>query len=851
MERIKCFKCRQFVNGGLDGLSTHLKFNHGMTINRGYGHTGFECAQDECQKRFALFSSLRRHIVEQHLNQQDFVENVVEIGDELLNINNDGLENEFENANDNEQRDFEEFQEYENVHFDNHLRALVACMISRLQSKPSMTGASVADVLDECEQLLKNLTRFLKFKVRNFLRDREILDNEEGQELLGHFNFENVFSGLQSTEQQIKVLKENYNYIEAVEIPLGHREDTGLDKESGTFIPKLVPETFQYVPIIKVLSLILQNDEVRNAILLESGSEEGVLSSFVDGQHFKQHEFFQRYKNAIRIEIYFDDVEIANPLGSKTVIHKLGVVLYRIQNMPVHMNSKLGSIHTACIAYSDDIKKYGFDKIFHPFMRDIKKLESNEGVTIQIGNEDFILRGSIAGFCGDGLAVQQVFGLLEPAANRFCRMCLITRAELHERDLTPKEERTKEIFEHHIEQIKNARTRVRQQEIMTETGVRKNCPLNESKYFHNSRNKIFDPMHDFFLGIIPMTLKLTIHQFVFVDHLFTVSYLNDRISAFNYGVTESKNKPSSNFTEAIVRNIDDHSLPQKAMQMWCLIRVFPFLMTEKVTHGNKYMNIIILLLRILEIVMAPKVTKSILPYLRHLTTDFFEVFGQLFPGVNFINKFHHASHYADCMEWSGPICLYSCMRYEAKHGPMKQRAQVIHNFKNCPKSLVRIHQSTQSAFWGAQDVTLYTVQCEQGEMVQVSDCLSTNELHHLGYIETDRVFSAKSVRVNGTLYRNCLIVCLDVKGEKDVNLPKFGYITEIIVINRREVFLRCIQCETISFDPDLNAFSIEIDEERGLTCFVSTNNLGHYKALSIWSHTKSDELFVSLRHILL
>lgn len=69
---------------------------------------------------------------------------------------------------------------------------------------------------------------------------------------------------------------------------------------------------------------------------------------------------------------------------------------------------------------------------------------------------------------------------------------------------------------------------------MTETGIKNICSLNKSKYFHSSRNKIFDPMYDFLQGICPMILKLVLHQFTFVDHLFTVSYLNSRISAFNY-----------------------------------------------------------------------------------------------------------------------------------------------------------------------------------------------------------------------------------------------------------------------------------------------------------------------------
>ena len=165
------------------------------------------------------------------------------------------------------------------------------------------------------------------------------------------------------------------------------------------------------------------------------------------------------------------------------------------------MNLKLTSFNVACLAYSEDMKKYRFKKLFQPFMRDLKKLESNEGLTIKLGNEHFILWASIAGFCRDGLAVHQVYGLLEPSANRFCRMCLITREQLVAENFLPKEERGKETFDKHLAAIRNV-TGIRKREIISETGVRNECTMNDSRFFHTSRNKSFDPIHDFLASIV-------------------------------------------------------------------------------------------------------------------------------------------------------------------------------------------------------------------------------------------------------------------------------------------------------------------------------------------------------------
>ena len=50
-----------------------------------------------------------------------------------------------------------------------------------------------------------------------------------------------------------------------------------------------------------------------------------VLSDFCDGMYFKDHKLFNHHKNALQIMLYYDDVEICNPLGSHTKVHKLGL----------------------------------------------------------------------------------------------------------------------------------------------------------------------------------------------------------------------------------------------------------------------------------------------------------------------------------------------------------------------------------------------------------------------------------------------------------------------------------------------------------------------------------------------
>jgi hypothetical protein len=52
-------------------------------------------------------------------------------------------------------------------------------------------------------------------------------------------------------------------------------------------------------------------------------AKKGVIADFCDGQMYKKSILFKQHPTALKINFYFDDVEICNPLGSKRKIHKL------------------------------------------------------------------------------------------------------------------------------------------------------------------------------------------------------------------------------------------------------------------------------------------------------------------------------------------------------------------------------------------------------------------------------------------------------------------------------------------------------------------------------------------------
>lgn len=49
-----------------------------------------------------------------------------------------------------------------------------------------------------------------------------------------------------------------------------------------------------------------------------------LLGDYCDGTDFQQHPLFSSSHHSIQINLYFDDAEVCNPLGSKAKVHKIG-----------------------------------------------------------------------------------------------------------------------------------------------------------------------------------------------------------------------------------------------------------------------------------------------------------------------------------------------------------------------------------------------------------------------------------------------------------------------------------------------------------------------------------------------
>lgn len=173
----------------------------------------------------------------------------------------------------------------------------------------------------------------------------------------------------------------------------------------------LVKDSFQYFSLLETLTLIYKNENLYVLIMSEPlDISTNFIKSYTDCMEYKNHPLFREYSRALRIVLYYDEIEIVNPIGTKTIIHKLSIFYYTIQNFPAYFNCKLENIQILAICYALDVKKYGYSEILKPFIIELNQLE--DGIVIDIRSTAREMRGTLIVFTGDTLACHDIFELL-------------------------------------------------------------------------------------------------------------------------------------------------------------------------------------------------------------------------------------------------------------------------------------------------------------------------------------------------------------------------------------------------------------------------------------------------------
>lgn len=389
----------------------------------------------------------------------------------------------------------------------------------------------VHTVVNEVDELLTTVVRHLREKtsrVAEAAGQPDIVNNHLEKDYQA---VQNVAKTFKSRHKQDKYFIEKGVLITPEEKTVGtsfvsqHVSSTGRTKQT------LHKDTYQYVPIQKILTKHLEQPGVLSSILNEQQCQDSnVLKTYRDGSYFKsKYNDIDNKDVRIPLLLYCDDFETGNPLGSKKGENKLVAFYISVLCLPLEYQSNLNNILVAACCRRKIVDKCGIDEVSSSIVDDLLLMEEKG---LEISCVEFT--GTVLPFLfqviGDNLGIHELLGYVGSfSANFPCRFCKAPKEIVHEQlEEDTSLLRNKNTFEEDLSMGDASKT-----------GLKRSSELNRLECYHTSQNYAPDTMHDFLEGVMPIAIKLTIKTLIEQEH-FSLEELNNRSEAFNYGYVDKK-----------------------------------------------------------------------------------------------------------------------------------------------------------------------------------------------------------------------------------------------------------------------------------------------------------------------
>lgn len=637
IEKYECYKCSEQLQG-LKNAMEHLKSHEIATNER------LKCMKVQiscnlfCQSSFGTFTSLRTHMNE---NRCVLLCSDVQSDDE--NTREWSLVNEIselcleENTPDETNSHTEKNAE--------NFAAFISAFIAKLSAFNLQHN-----VLDEILLLSKELVSKTAEINEQLIRDNP---KDEAEFIV------------KSTNDFVMSYIDTYTSR--------HRRNLLYEKSPCFVAPealrmsrKYINDTLYYVPILKTLSCVFANCHFKKEYFVFNNShkcQDGVYERFCCGQNYKKNDLFQSNKNAIQIQLFFDDFQLAAPLKTKTH-RKVCGIYFTIHNFSPKCVSQLQNIYLISLCDSKVVENNGCNAILERLVHDIKQLET-EGISI---DSESTLKGTLVQVSFDNLGGNTIFGMVKCFnAEFYCRICICNKYKCQKttREIAEKIRNVKQynILMDKIRSLQESKTEIKPKETF---GVLNYCILNDLHYYHSIDNRSQDIMHDVYEGAMPFVLKNLFARLV-SRGLVTKEKISEKVLSFNYGILERRNIPS-------LLLINKANLNQNASQTRCLMIHIPFIFVDLLQLENeedrKYVHkvwkVVEYLLKINQIISSTVIREADLANLETYTEEFLRNIKTIY-GAHLIPKLHFMTHYVNTIRVMGPIAKLQMMRGDAKH----------------------------------------------------------------------------------------------------------------------------------------------------------------------------------------
>lgn len=195
--------------------------------------------------------------------------------------------------------------------------------------------------------------------------------------------------------------------------------------------------------------------------------------------------------------------------------------------------------------------------------------------------------------------------------------------------------------------------------------------------------------HDLFIGgVVDVDLASIIRYFVKDKKWFKYKLINKRIMALKCRANDAGNKPAK-------IHLKGKKLGGHAVQNWCLLRLLPFLIGDKIQDtADPIWKLYLQLKSICELVCAPALTKTQIATMRGMLVDYLEMRKPL--RNRYKPKHHYFQHLADLWERFGPMIFMWTLGFEQYHQFFKRVSRVCNNYINLLFTFASRHQLVQA-----------------------------------------------------------------------------------------------------------------------------------------------------------
>lgn len=783
----------------------------------------FTCGLNGCGQVNKCFSSYRSHLYRKH---RDLLVADYESEDQF-DIENDTADDSDDDTAQAIVPEQVHIRQYRVEDLVKDLKNNLCLFILKLREKHCIPAVVHTDIIQDLKvffhEFTTHLSEALKFHLERNLQIN-IDEEDDLRELLSQYTLiEQCFDEVSSEWMLQQYCTEQLGYISPLQLEMNGR----------------VPNAhLQYIPLLALLQKLAKNEDIWAMLNSHPAKRnEDILKDYTDGEQCKAHPLLCNHNN-IRLHFYVDEFEIVNPLGAKRGKHKLTAVYFKLGNIHHRYTSKVEHIYLSILVkhkliYKDASNYYD---VFRPLIDDVRLLET-EGVVLDCGRESKRFFGTIASISSDNLSAHAVAGFSRNFSHgRICRFCMATREEItskfREEEFVMRDGNN---YNYHLRAVEE------DPENGLVYGVIRPCCFASLNNTPALMTHLFPPdiMHDVLEGVIPFVLKHILNKMI-RERILTLGQLNYEIENYQYGWNEKTSKPQL-ISERMLKS--DGQISGSASEKWTLFRLLPLLIGLLIVP-NKYWDCYLLLREVVDIIMAPVIRRSWLPYLEEKTTEFLVSFSNLFENRP-IPKMHYIVHYPQLIALYGPLVHLSCMRFEAKHQYFKKLSSVVCNFKNITKTLATRHQMRQ-CWEQANEKTLgkevsHTGSCSEirGGCIPDVAAQALQKSIHVP-LEDLAMQTTKSLVCNDVPYRIGELKVVELLESE--HIPIFLEVTAIYCINS-QWFVVGRRMVPSSFEYHLHSFKLE---EKGWVALKVGEEVDHH-GLDIHCNMEG-ERYVTLRY---